>query len=89
MRILTLAVLGMYISILSAFSQSTVDSSQFKSRKLKLEEVDFVSAYYSQEGNNSAVTGGVGSEKLTDYTNSIELKMLTYDKKVQEKPNPA
>jgi Protein of unknown function (DUF3570) len=81
MRILTLAALGMYFSILSAFSQSASDSSQFKSRKLKLEEVDIVSAYYSQDGNNSAVTGGIGSEKLTDYTNSIEVKMLTYDKK--------
>ena len=81
MRILTLAVLGMYIGILSAFSQTNSDSSQQKSKKLQLEEIDFVSGYYRQDGNNSAVTGGVGSEKLTDFTNTIELKLLQYDNK--------
>lgn len=81
MRILFLSVLGMYISILGAFSQTAKDTTQYKSKKLQLEEIDFVSGYYRQDGNNSAVTGGIGTEKLTDFTNTIELKMLTYDKK--------
>ena len=80
MRILFLSVLGMYISILGAFSQNAKDTTQY-SKKLQLEEIDFVSGYYHQNGNNSAVTGGVGSEKLTDLTNSIELKLFSYDKK--------
>lgn len=80
MKVLSLAVLGMYCSILSAFSQSN-DSSKYKSRKLKIEEVDFISGYYRQDGNTSAVTGGVGTEKLTDLTNTIELKLYKYDKK--------
>lgn len=71
----------MYLSILSAFSQTTKDTAEYKSKKLQLEEIDFVSGYYRQEGNNSAVTGGIGTEKLTDFTNSIELKLLSYDKK--------
>src|SRR5688572_17279103 len=81
MRILFLSVLGMYISILGAFSQTPKDTTQHKSKKLQLEEIDFVSGYYKQDGNNSAVTGGIGTEKLTDFTNSIELKLFSYDKK--------
>ena len=81
MRILSLTVIGMYLGILHAFSQSPTDSSQFRNRKLQMEEVNFISAYYHQDGNNSAVTGGIGSEKLTDFTNSIELKLFNYDKK--------
>lgn len=81
MRILSLAVIGMYLSILNAFSQSPADSSQFRNRKLQVEEVNFISAYYKQDGNNSAVTAGIGSEKLTDFTNSIELKLFKYDNK--------
>ena len=81
MRILFLSVLGMYISILGAFSQTSKDTAQYKSKKLQLEEIDFVSGYYRQDGNNSAITGGIGTEKLTDITNTIELKLFTYDKK--------
>jgi hypothetical protein len=47
---------------------------------LHVEEVDIVSGYYRQDGNNSAVTGGLGTEKLTDVTNTIELKLVKYDK---------
>jgi Protein of unknown function (DUF3570) len=81
MRILSLAILGMYIGILSAFSQTPKDTTQFKGRKLKIEEIDFVAGYYHQDGNKSAITGGIGTEKLTDITNTIELKMIKYDKK--------
>jgi hypothetical protein len=34
-------------------------------------QVDFLFSYYQQEGNNSAVTGGVGTEKLTDVASNI------------------
>ena len=44
-------------------------------RTLKLDEVNFVSAYYNQDGNHSAVTGGIGTEKLIDFANSIDLKL--------------
>src|SRR5881398_3858537 len=77
MRKLTLTAIGMYLGILSAFSQ-TSDSSQYKNRKLQLDEVNFVSGYYHQDGNNSAVTGGIGTEKLTDFANTIDLKMTKY-----------
>lgn len=82
MRKLTLSVIGMYLGMLAAFGQGTTsDSSAYKPRKLKLEEVDFVSSYYQQDGNNSAVTGGIGTEKLTDLSNTIELRFSKTDRK--------
>ena len=75
----------MYIGILSAFSQNSLqDSTAYKSRKLKLEEINFVSGYYHQNGNNSAVTGGIGTEKLTDFSNTIELKLSKYDSRLRK-----
>jgi hypothetical protein len=72
----------MYISILAAHSQNGPKTdSAYRSRKLKFEEANLVSSYYSQDGNNAAVTGGVGSEKLTDLSNTIDLKMIRYDKR--------
>src|SRR5207237_1941741 len=34
----------------------------------------------NQDGKNAAVTGGIGSEKLTDFSNTIDLKLSMYDK---------
>jgi hypothetical protein len=60
-------------------SQSQESENQYEKRKLKIEEVNFVSSYYGQDGNNSAVTGGIGTEKLTDIANSFDLKLTKYD----------
>ncbi|MEJ7681111.1 MAG: hypothetical protein WKG06_25315 [Segetibacter sp.] len=85
MRKISLAVIGMYVSILSAFSQTkTIGDSSYKTRKLTLDEVNFVSGYYHQDGNNSAVTGGIGTEKLTDFANTIDLKLSKYDSKLRK-----
>ena len=82
MKKFSLAVLGMYLGILSAFSQNSQKAdSAYKSRKLKLEEVNIVSSYYQQNGDKATVTGGIGSQKLTDISNSIDLKLVRYDKK--------
>ena len=81
MRKLSLAVIGMYIGVLSAFSQSVHDSSAYKNRKLKADEINFVTGYYHQDGNLSPVTGGIGTEKLSDFATTLELKLSKYDKK--------
>ena len=79
MKKLSLTVIGMYAGILAAFSQNSNDSA-YKNKKLTLDEVNFVSGYYHQNGNNSAVTGGVGTEKLSDFANTIELKFSKYNR---------
>lgn len=38
---------------------------------LEAPEVDFLASYYSQDGENAAVSGGIGTEKLTDLTPTI------------------
>ena len=48
------------------------DSTQvYKKRVLETSEVDFLSTYYSQDGNNASVTGGIGTEELSDVTATI------------------
>jgi hypothetical protein len=78
-----LTVAGM-MAILQAFSQKETDSTGFSARRLKVEEINLVSSYYKQDGANSAVTGGIGTQKLTDIANIIDLKLTGYDKKFRK-----
>ncbi len=78
MKKLCLVIVGLCLGIVGAFSQST--DSAYKNRKLKLEEVNLVSSYYSQDGNNSAVEGGVGTEKLDDIATVIDIKLTKLGK---------
>lgn len=81
MKKISLAVLGMYLSILAAFSQNSQSGdSSYKTRKLRFEEANIVSSYYQQDGNNATVTGGIGSQKLTDISTSLDLKLVRHDK---------
>lgn len=74
-----------FISILALFgfisSKAQENSNTAPSKKLSFDEANLVSSYYHQDGNNSAVTGGIGSEKLTDLSNMIDVTMVKYDKK--------
>ena len=55
-----------------AFSQES-DSTDvaYKKRVLEGIEVDFLLSYYKQDGVHSSVSGGIGSEKLTDLASNI------------------
>jgi Protein of unknown function (DUF3570) len=64
---------------LNAFSQQATDSIQFKKRVLESTEVDFLLSYYTQDGFKSAVSGGIGSEKLTDLASNIVVAMPLND----------
>lgn len=75
----SLATIAIYFSTILGFSQSAPDTSAYQNRKLKFEEVNFFSSYYKQDGNNSAVTGGIGTEKLSDFATNIDLKFSRYD----------
>lgn len=71
------------LALLHSFSQKTTDTA-FKSRTLKVEEINLVSSYYSQNGHNAAVTGGIGSEKLTDVANVFNITLTRYDRKLRK-----
>jgi hypothetical protein len=78
MKKICLTVIGLYIGLFGSIAQNTKDSV-YESKKLKLSEIDFVSSYYHQEGNNSSVTGGIGTEKLTDIANVLDLNIIGSD----------
>ena len=77
-RILTVAMFVLFLNALKA--QNNTDSSDYKARKLTIEEVNLATSYYTQDGNNSAVTGGIGTEKLHDNATTIDLTLSKYDK---------
>lgn len=86
MKKIYLHVLFMYFGILSTYAQTRpepakADSSKYQLRKLKIDEINLVSAYYHQDGNNSAVTGGIGTEKLSDFANTIDIQMSKFNKR--------
>ncbi len=60
------------------------ENTGYQSRKLKLEEINLVSSYYTQDGNNAAVTGGIGSQKLTDIANVFDVRLTRYDNKARK-----
>jgi len=85
MRKICLTVVGLYLMLLHAFSQSAPgDSTAYRRKKLKLEEVNLVSSYYTQNGDHSAIQGGIGSEKVTDLANGLELKFVGFDGKMRK-----
>lgn len=79
MKKICLIVVGLYIGLFAGFAQTNADSSKYRPQELTFEEANIVSSYYHQDGNNSAVTGGIGTERLTDLSNSFDLKYYIYD----------
>lgn len=78
-------MIGLYVLFLHAFSQAqTRDTSQYKPRKLTFDEVNLVSSYYVQNGDHSAIRGGIGSERVTDLANGVELKFIGWDSQLRK-----
>lgn len=61
------------------FAQEKKTDTVFKKRVLEKTEVDFLMSYYTQDGDHAAVTGGVGTEKLTDITPTFIVAMPLND----------
>ncbi|MBK6498302.1 MAG: DUF3570 domain-containing protein [Saprospiraceae bacterium] len=78
---INLAFLGLILSLVQIYAQSfMIDSTKiYKKKTLSLDEVNILSSYYHQEGNHSAITGGIGTEKLSDFANVIDLKLNKYN----------
>ncbi|WP_062061136.1 DUF3570 domain-containing protein [Aquimarina longa] len=55
------------------------DGKSYKKRVLEATEVDFLTSYYTQDGDNAAVTGGIGTEELTDLTPTIVVSIPLND----------
>ena len=73
-------ILSLFILITAtAFSQEKSKEPVFKKRVLESTEVDFLASYYDQDGSRSAVSGGIGSEKLNDVASNIVVAMPLND----------
>ncbi len=86
MKRICLTIVGLYIMLLHAFSQvSTKDTSLYKPKNLKVDEVNFVSSYYNQTADKSAVMGGRTDSKgigdVTDLANGLDIKLVGWDGK--------
>ena len=57
--------------VTAVFGQEDPPGTPYKKRALESTEIDFLSSYYEQDGENAAVTGGIGTEALTDATGTI------------------
>jgi Protein of unknown function (DUF3570) len=78
MRYRLLLSLTLLISSLG-FSQEKDTTIVFKKRVLESTEVDFLASYYNQKGVHSSVSGGMGSEKLTDIASNIVIAIPMND----------
>ncbi|HEY4935895.1 MAG TPA: DUF3570 domain-containing protein [Puia sp.] len=86
MKKLSLSVIGMYLMMAQAFSQGpTTDSSGYKPKKLKLDEINLITSYYNQTADKSAVMGGrtdyKGNGDVTDFANGFDVTFIGWDKK--------
>lgn len=73
----------LFILIFSSFlsvAQNEKDSvNTYKKRVLEAPEVDLLMSYYHQEGDHSAVGGGIGNESLDDITPTIVITLPLND----------
>lgn len=80
MKRICLTVVGLYIGFVQLFAQHSVrDSSIYKPKKLGIDEINLTSSLYGQNGNHSAITGGIGDEHVVDFANGLEVKLVSQD----------
>ena len=79
MKKLTLLVVFFSVFFIKAQEKQQEDTATYKKRVLESTEVDFLMSYYTQDGDNAAVTGGVGTEELTDLTPTIVVSIPLND----------
>uniref|UniRef100_UPI00404A3520 DUF3570 domain-containing protein n=1 Tax=Flavobacterium sp. TaxID=239 RepID=UPI00404A3520 len=74
-----LSFLVLLLSVFTFGQESDSTSVTYKKRVLESTEVDFLLSYYKQDGIHSAVSGGIGSEELTDLASNIVVAMPMND----------
>ena len=73
-----LTVAGILLA-LCTYAQDSVNQVTYKKRVLESTEVDILMSYYQQDGSNSSVGGGIGTEELTDLTPTIVVSIPIND----------
>lgn len=72
-------IVPIFFSVVFGFGQQSQNNTSYKKRVLETSEVDFLTSYYIQDGNNASVTGGIGNEHLTDFTPTVVISVPLND----------
>jgi len=64
------------VSLYSPVDHDTSRSTGYSPRALHIDEIDLVSSYYTQTGDHSPVTGGIGTQQVTDFSNGLNLNLV-------------
>jgi hypothetical protein len=64
-------MLVVWVMTTAAMAQTKPVTSNRRVRELEPAEVNILGSYYSQDGEHSPVTGGIGTEELTDVTPAV------------------
>ena len=57
-----------------------IQTEEYYRADWKKVDINFLNSYYVQDGNNGAVTGGIGTEYLTDFTQKVSVSFPTSPK---------
>ncbi|MBI9042698.1 DUF3570 domain-containing protein [Lutibacter sp.] len=69
----------LFVLMMSFYGFSQNENTAYKKRVLENTEVDLISSFYGQDGDNAAITGGIGTEKLTDVASTITVSIPLND----------
>lgn len=76
----TLLIITLFFITFGFTQEQTQDNTEeYKKRVLENAEIDFISSFYSQDGDNASITGGIGTEKLEDIASSITVSIPLND----------
>lgn len=74
-----LLIAALFLCSIGYAQQNQDASTSYKKRVLENTEIDILSSYYAQDGDNAALSGGLGSEELTDVTVTIVVSVPLSD----------
>jgi Protein of unknown function (DUF3570) len=82
MKKICLTLIGLYMMVLHAIGQyEDKDTTYYVAQPLQVDQVHLVSSYYSQNGDHSAITGGIGTERVVDLSNGLDVTLVGTDAK--------
>jgi hypothetical protein len=78
LKMKSVLVIAFCIAWMVPFAQTTAAKDSvlnYKKRLLEHTEIDLLTSFYTQDGNNAAVTGGIGTEDLQDYATNLTVSI--------------
>ena len=72
-------LLFIFTLLFASYMYAQDATATYTKRVLETAEVEFLTSYYTQDGKNAAVSGGIGTEELTDFTPTIVVSIPLND----------